>query len=125
MVSLNNHCSSVFDVELYSLKDRYMGMIKTNYIGYREKSGCLRQLQILPSKEVMCIENSELRVYDEWDNFYTDGHCKGGPIDIFHNVHKVQMAPNQSVILIEHRFPLRYYISQIQWSEEIFFEIDE
>jgi hypothetical protein len=125
MVSLKNDSTRFFDVELYTFKDGYLGMTKINYIGYREKSGSLLQIQILPSKEVMCIENSKLRVYDEWDNFYTDGQCKGGPPDIFHGVHKVRMAPNRGVILIEHRFPLRYYISQIKWSEENFFGKDK
>lgn len=120
-VSLKNHSSGFFDVELYSFNEGYIGMTMISNIGYRNKGRCLQQIQILPSKEVMCVENSTLRVYDEWDDCYTDGHCKGGPVDIFHNVHKVIMAPNKGVILIEHRYPLRYYISQLCWSEEIFF----
>jgi len=125
MVSLKNDSTRFSDVELYTFKDEYLGMTMINCIGHREKSGSLLQMQILPNKEVMCIENSTLRIYDKWEDSYTDGQCKGGPADIFHNVHKIRMAPNKSVILIEHRFPLRYYISQIRWSEEKFFDRDK
>jgi len=125
IVSLKTHSASYFDVELYTFNDGYLGMTRINYIGYRENSRSLQQMQILPDKEVMCIENKMLRIYDIWEDAYRNGQCRGGPVDIVQNVHKVQMAPNKNVILIEHRFPLRYYISQIKWSDEKFVDKDK